>query len=273
MKIFFYNSLSNKKNKNIHEKLKLRFSEYQSYDVINTDLKKIIDNLCYDDEVVIAGGDGTLNHFVNYINGSEIKAKIYLCMNGTGNDFYKSLDTKEDIVFLNDYIKNLPTVKVLNNEYRFLNNCGLGLDGYVCHLVELSKKKSCFSFYKAAIKGFFTFKRRCASMLIDNKKYEFKKVYLASILEGKYCGGGMMMAPNAIRCDNKLDICVIYNMSRLKILFLFKSIYKGKHIKYNKNVFYAQGTNISLEFDKGTYFQMDGETMENINKIDVQSNI
>lgn len=40
-----------------------------------------------DDKIVIAGGDGTLNRFINSTDGMDIKNDIYYYAAGSGNDF------------------------------------------------------------------------------------------------------------------------------------------------------------------------------------------
>ena len=44
-----------------------------------------------DDAVIICGGDGTLNRFVNDTNGIEIRNELYYFACGTGNDFARDL--------------------------------------------------------------------------------------------------------------------------------------------------------------------------------------
>ena len=42
-----------------------------------------------DDEIILVGGDGTLNHFANYVYGKGFENNFYLFRAGTGNDFVK----------------------------------------------------------------------------------------------------------------------------------------------------------------------------------------
>jgi len=49
-------------------------------------------------------------------------------------------------------------------------------------------------------------------------------------------GGGLKILPMAIPNDDYFDICVVKKVSRLKLLFLFPTIFKGNHIKLKKYV-------------------------------------
>ena len=108
--------------------------------IIDLEIDKFFEKLKPNDRIVLVGGDGTLHYFVNYINGKNIKNDIFYIPNGTGNDFYKSIK-KEIKKPVNKYLLNLPTVEFNDKKMYFLNGCGTGLDGYVCSLVNESKKK------------------------------------------------------------------------------------------------------------------------------------
>ena len=89
--------------------------------------------------MVVCGGDGTLNRFVNALKDREINHPIFYCAGGSGNDFMKDLSLPEsDIpIRINDYLENVPVVTTKGREYRFLNGIGIGIDGYCC---EVGKK-------------------------------------------------------------------------------------------------------------------------------------
>ena len=42
--------------------------------------------------ILIAGGDGTVNYFVNAIEGIELKNNVYLRVNGHANDFINDIE-------------------------------------------------------------------------------------------------------------------------------------------------------------------------------------
>jgi len=68
-----------------------------------------------EDEIILCGGDGTLNRFVNDTQGVEIKNKIHYFACGSGNDFardlgHKAYDTPGYPV--SRYLTELPCVTV-----------------------------------------------------------------------------------------------------------------------------------------------------------------
>ena len=221
--------------------------------------KEFIDELKDDEYPLIVGGDGTLHFIANIMKRDNITKDVYAYSSGTGNDFFRDINQFNKIVKINDYLENLPTCTINGEEEYFLNGTGIGLDALVCHLVNESKCTNAFSYTMAAIKAFFKFKPSKMTAFIDGKQTTYDKCWLVSSMNGKYQGGGMMFAPDKIRNDGTIGTLFIHDCSRLKILFLFLSIYKGKQFKYKKYVNYFVGSEVKLIPGSKVYVQTDGE--------------
>ena len=204
--------------------------------------------------------------FVSNINEIEVKNDIYYIPNGTGNDFYKSIK-KEIKNPVNKYLLNLPTVEFDDRKLFFLNGCGTGLDGYVCSLVNDIEKKGKLSFFRCTYKGFRKYKRTNITVTVDGVDYEFKKVFLASIMNGNVEGGGMKMTPKAKRLDEYIDICIIHSLSKFSLILCFPLIYLGWHRIKRKAVTILSGKEISIKCSEGLYMQVDGEDFKDIKEI------
>ena len=59
------------------------------------DYKALFDKTTAEDRVIICGGDGTLNRFVNEVEGLEIPCDILYYATGTGNDFLRDMGKEE----------------------------------------------------------------------------------------------------------------------------------------------------------------------------------
>lgn len=228
------------------------------------------------DEVVIIGGDGTINRFINMIKGYELKNNIYLFAGGTGNDFIKDVkdESINDLVLLNPYLSNLPTVSIDGEESYFINGVGFGLDGYCCTigLEKYVKKNRPANYTKIALSLLFgKYKFRNATVTVDGVTKTYKKVLIAPSMKGRYYGGGLMIAPNQDRSGEELSLVVIHNAGRLRVLTAFPSIFKGKHLKYKKIVDIIKGKEITVEFDNPSDLQIDGEARYNIKKYSVHA--
>ena len=219
-------------------------------------------------KLVISGGDGTLNRFINDTDGIDIPCSVYYFAAGTGNDFLNDIgEKKDDKPFCIDrYIKDLPTVTVKGKTYRFINGVGYGIDGYCCevgdHLRETSDKP--VNYTSIAIKGLlFHYKPTNATVIVDGKEYKYKKVWIAPTMKGRYYGGGMIPTPNQDRMDpeRNLSLMVFHGSGKIHTLMVFPSIFKGEHIKKTKIVEVMKGKEITVKFDQPTALQIDGETI------------
>ena len=228
--------------------------------------------LAREDEIYLFGGDGTINRFVNALDGLEIENSVYYYPSGTGNDFCIDVDKKEvtEPFLLNGYIKNLPSVTVDGKRYRFINGVGYGIDGYCCQVGDALKEKGKAPNYTAiAIKGLlFKFKPVNATVTVDGVKTEFKKVWIAPTMFGRHYGGGMIPTPEQDRYeeDGNLSLMVFHGSSKMRTLMIFPSIFKGEHVKNTKYVTVMKGKEITVEFDRPTPLQIDGETLIGVTK-------
>ena len=143
MKYYLYNSLSNNGIKPEFLEIVERLENTEIKEIIDLDYQDFLKNLKEDDEIVIVGGDGTLNYFVNEINDLEIHNKIYYRASGTGNDFMHDIEKIDgEEILINQYVYNLPTVYVKDVERKFINGVGFGIDGYCCEVADEIKKKT-----------------------------------------------------------------------------------------------------------------------------------
>ncbi len=229
----------------------------------NSFFKDITEN----DTLILCGGDGTINRFVNDTDGIDIRCDILYCACGTGNDFLHDVNQNSETPFsIKNYIKELPYVEVNGKKYRFLNNVGFGIDGYCCEVGDELKKNStkAVNYTSIAIKGLlFHYKPTNAKVTVDGKEYSYNKVWLAPTMKGRFYGSGMMPTPNQDRTDTdkKLSVMVLYGSGKLKTLMVFPKIFKGEHISHTDMVAIHEGTDIKVVFDRPTAVQIDGETV------------
>ena len=234
-----------------------------------SDFGEIFSSLAPDDEVIICGGDGTLNQFINYIDGIEINNNILYYATGSGNDFLNDLEKPQgaEPFKINNYIQNLPFVYVNGMKRRFINGIGYGLDGYCCEvgnkLRNTTGKK--INYTAIAIKGvLFSFKPRGATVTIDGIAKHYNKVWLAPTMFGRFFGGGMKVAPQRSRKNHDLSVVVAHDVGMFRLLTILPTVFKGTHIKYKKYVETHFAKEVTVEFDVPCALQIDGETVSDV---------
>lgn len=283
MDIVLYNSKANAGHglDNAKSVLKDYVNESTSFvDLVEiSDLNEYFLNLDSSKKVVLTGGDGTINNFINRVDEKNINNELYYIPSGTGNDFYTDIKSSDEIkpLLINKYLKNLPTVIVNNKKYKFINGVGYGIDGYCCEVADelASKGVNDINYASIAIKGMLGKYKPCAAtiQIDDNEPIVFKRTWLAPTMKGRYYGGGMKVTPNQDRNDetNKVSLMCMHGGIRLKTLIIFSKIFKGEHIKFKKRVSIFEGNKIKVIFSSPRALQVDGETIKNVTSYEVLS--
>ncbi len=221
--------------------------------------------------IVAVGGDGTINEVAKglIVNGC---GRLGIIPMGTGNDLVKSLnislDPEEAIdVIIKGHTKSIDVGIV--NDKAFLNVASIGLDAEVVQNTEKVKSflMSKFSYVIGLLITMLSYKHKRILIQLDKLTLE-KEALLVAVGNGRYYGGGMKICPVADLEDNYFHICLISKISKLKLLFIFPSIFKGKHLKYTKHVNMYKAKSISIQSKDKMYINIDGEvtnTKDNVN--------
>lgn len=240
-------------------------------DVLKTNTRQLVANLKENDEVIVSGGDGTLNHFANDVADLPLYNPIFYVKSGSGNDFFR--DRQDDVdelgrIKLNRHLERLPIVHVNGISQRFINGIGYGLDGETCKIGEEMRKATDkpINYSNIAIKLLLgDFKLRHATVTVDGVTKEYDNVWLVPTMKGRYYGGGLMIAPNQDRFDSegKVSVVVLSKKSRLGTFLNFPSLSKGKHAG-KKWVDIRVGKKVEVKFDTPCALQIDGEVVDNV---------
>jgi diacylglycerol kinase (ATP) len=226
--------------------------------------------------VVAVGGDGTLHEVMN---GTAEHNNITLGFipGGSGNDFSRGFQIPADPVdalkVLLRLMKQKPTLidagKMTmqdQTEHYFINNMGAGFDALIAYKVNHSRIKSLLNklslgrlvYVYFLIKELFTYKTSTIQLSIDGEKHIFEKTWFVTVSNQPFYGGGMMIAPAAQPDDGLLDLTVVHGLSRLKLLLVFLSVFKGKHIFF-KEVKTFKGRAVSIVSQTKMFVHGDGE--------------
>lgn len=227
--------------------------------------------------IVVLGGDGTLNEVINGINDYD-QVLIGYVPSGSSNDLARSLGIPKDPSKALANILKPTKFKYLDygiiNFFddatpprKFICNSGIGYDANVCNEVQSSPLKKRlnrigagkFVYIAIAFKQLLTSKPISATLIVEGtKKDTYRKVLLVSSMIHKFEGGGLIMAPKANPCDGKLSVCLVHGLSRAKSLLLLPTIISGNHVRF-KGVDTFDCTELEILTDHDTSVHTDGE--------------
>ena len=221
-----------------------------------------------DSSIVVCGGDGTVNRFANFIRDIDVRQQIYYYATGSGTDFMRDLggNRLDPPVNITKYLRNLPVANVNGREYVFVNNVGMGLDGYTTNEADriIAEGTSEVNFSKIALKGIFgAFKRFSASVTVNGNTRTFRRVLIATTMQGRFYGGGMMPAPDQDRMnrDHHISVVVMFNSGIFNTLMAFPGFFKGTHLKHHNVCKVFTGHELTIKADRPIPIQIDGESV------------
>lgn len=276
MHYFIYNPKSSKgkAEKQIQKIYKKLSKKYVTYKINLLEISGKEQDFVYqceeNDIIILCGGDGTINRFVNNVKDLDFKCKIYLYKCGTGNDFAREF--KKKYFDITSYIKSLPNVIVNDTEhYKSLNGIGMGIDATVCRSKQQYKfaevKKS---YFKISLECIKTFRPFSLEVEVDGEIKHYNDVWFFVCNNGRYFGGGMKITPKALRDDEYLDICIVHSVSKFKLLCIFPLIYLGWHTFFKKYVDYFKCKTFKAKPVGCNIMQNDGEVLEYIENVSVE---
>lgn len=277
-----YNPLAgNGKGENAAKKLKelLNGDELTFTDMTKvSDYRALFASMPEDERVIVSGGDGTLNRFINDTEEIAFANPVYYYATGSGNDFLKDIggNVGDKPVCIDKYLKALPTVDVKGKSYRFINGIGYGIDGYCCEVGDKLRETSDkpINYAGIAIKGLlFHYHPTSATVIVDGVEHKYKKVWLAPTMNGRYYGGGMIPTPKQDRLNKEhtVSVMVYYGSGKIKSLAVFPSIFKGEHVNHREMVEVLSGKEITVRFDSPAALQVDGETIIGVTEYSVRT--
>jgi YegS/Rv2252/BmrU family lipid kinase len=213
-------------------------------------------------DIWIAGGDGTLNYFINLY--PDIKLPLVIFKGGTGNDFHwllyenKTFDEQIDIA-LNGSPKSIDIGKC--NDRYFINGVGIGFEGDVARSLTGKKKYlGKTSFLITILRKIFSYRSKQYKIVSAELNFSGRKLLL-DVSNGSRAGGGFHIAPEARADDGLLDVVTAKPLNSMKRLMYLPVIEKGKHID-KEYIHYFHTKRIQVESDSIIQYHLDGEYYE-----------
>ena len=222
------------------------------------------------DIIVAAGGDGTLNEVVNGVGENLRDAHVGLLPLGTGNDFARTIAVPDDLEAAIDLIvggetRAVDLVRVTSDEVRyFVNVSAGGFSGLVDEKLtpEMKKTWGPLAYLRGAAAALSELRAYRTTLAFDNSESLTLDLYNAVVANGRYVGGGTLIAPEASIDDGLLDIVLIPQRSAAELALLAAQVAMGTHLTSDAIVF-RRAANLTVNSKPGMWFNVDGELVGN----------
>lgn len=193
------------------------------------------------------GGDGTLNEVLNgALSSGELEARelsLGLIPVGRGNDWSRgrglprSYAAAANLLASGNVIAHdVGVITHSTDDGRavryFINVAGAGFDAHVVSLVQ-GNRFGALTYLAALPTGFATW--RSPVMTISAEGHTSTgEVFVAFAAIGRYCGGGMFIAPDARPDDGLLDVVMVQDITKWELILNIRRLFDGSIASYRK---------------------------------------
>jgi len=229
------------------------------------------------DGLLAAGGDGTLFEVLNglYRHPPQRRPPLGLVPVGTGNAFARDLglqagDWEKGVALIEARRQQRVDVGRVEPEcpegtgvaagdlpFHFLNIIGAGLPVDAMRAAERIKFIGSSAYSIAALWSALRLHSYPLVIEVDGERLEQDALFV-EISNTRYTGTSFLMAPAARLDDGLLDVTLVRRLSRWRLLRLFPTIYRGRHVAYPE-VTTLQARSITIRAPGGLALAPDGE--------------
>ncbi len=202
------------------------------------------------DEILVVGGDGTISEVVNGMQtaaGADDKDVVLTTIPaGTGGDFRKSISVPDKLDQILDRLRHSEPQRIDIGKICFVDHQGtettryftniasFGLSGEVDKVVNESRWPKRFggrfTYAWSTFKAMGKYKPKKIRLRIDDDVDRMITFNTVAVCNGRYFGGGMLVAPKAALSDGLFDIVAIEPQSAISGLRNAPKLYQGRHL-------------------------------------------
>lgn len=227
-------------------------------------------------DVVIAGGDGTINNVLNALRHHPLSFGIIPCGSGNGLAFSAGIP-KDPAKALDIIVKGnaQPTdAFVINNRFACML-CGLGFDARVAHDFANAGKRGLTTYIRKVVANFWT--AQTHPFVLERGKDSLQlDAYFISIANSNQFGNQFTIAPKASLNDGLLDIVVMLRQSKWSVLLQTLRQVTGlvqlqsiEQISAEASVLYFQTDALKIHNPSGALLHVDGDPADSAQRFDV----
>jgi len=231
--------------------------EQQVFDAVNDGI----------DQVVVAGGDGSVHEAANGIMRSSGDAALGIVPTGTGNDTAKACEVPINWEHASRLLADRIAAKGrhrhidigrMNGRF-FANGAGVGFDARVTHIARSYRWPIGDLVYLVAI--FHSMVDGIASprLTITADGFEWDApVTLANVANGPWVGGMFHIAPMADNSDGHFDLMIAEAVTRRRLVTLLPKVIAGTHMG-QPEIRHQSVTRVNIDASDDVPSHLDGE--------------
>jgi YegS/Rv2252/BmrU family lipid kinase len=196
--------------------------------------------------IVAFGGDGTISEIADGVlqAGGGSTTDIGLIPRGTGGDFRRSIEVPSDLREAAQHLREAPArvvdagrVTFVDNDgapatRHFVNVASFGFSSAVASRTNASSKKlgGRIAFFSATMRSLVTYDNTDVWLTLDGGERQRHRVLMAAVGNGRFFGGGMKICPAAKLDSGTLDLVILGDFTRMRVVTQISRVYSGDHL-------------------------------------------
>lgn len=228
-------------------------------------------------DVIIAGGDGTINQVINSLKKFEVQFGILPFGSGNGLAFSagisKNISSALKTIFIGKC--KLTDAFMINNQFACML-CGLGFDAQVAHDFADAPRRGLITYVRKTLKNFINAKTY--PFIIKTKEKEIKAdAFFINIANSNQFGNNFTIAPKASLTDGFLDVVIMTKQNKLSVLFQavkqisgYNKLKAVEMVNEKASIIYFQTKEIKISNPAFAPMHIDGDPVETAKHIDIK---
>lgn len=228
-------------------------------------------------DVIIIGGDGTVNQVTGSLRGCPVRFGIIPAGSGNGLAYTagipKNLTRSLTVIFDGNSIKT--DAFLVNDRYACMLS-GLGFDAAIAHKFAVQPNRGLATYVQQSFMHFFKASSYDFEIIINDLSF-FTNAYFISIANSNQFGNNVTIAPKAKLNDGLLDIVIIQKMNKAKLpLTVWKQICGNNALQYftepvsKKSVLYFQADALTIKNLKHAPLHIDGDPYQTADELRIE---
>jgi YegS/Rv2252/BmrU family lipid kinase len=228
-------------------------------------------------DIVIVGGDGTVNQVTNALRGIKIRFGIIPLGSGNGLALSAGISKKPSLAL--EHIlqaKTRPVDAFLINEHYSCMLSGIGFDANVAHDFAQKAARGLITYTQQTIINFFKAHPYQFEITMNDFSF-FTEAFFISIANSNQFGNNITIAPHANLSDGLLDVVIVQKMNKARLPFAVLKQLRGNNRLQQlvndiskKTVLNFQTENLLIKNIKLAPLHVDGEPQKTESEFNIR---
>ncbi|HEY0068278.1 MAG TPA: YegS/Rv2252/BmrU family lipid kinase [Flavisolibacter sp.] len=228
-------------------------------------------------DIVIAGGDGTVNQVISALKHTGLRFGILPCGSGNGLALSAGISRAPEkalnIIFGG---KSQWTDTFLVNGRFACMLCGIGFDAQVAHDFANDPRRGLSTYVRKTVSNFFSAHPHQFTIRSGSRTIEIEAFFI-SLANSNQFGNNFTIAPQASLTDGMLDVVIVTRQNKLSLLYQtirqvggFNHLREIDVVDEKAAVLYFQTSGIEIHNPSLAPLHIDGEPAETAERLSIE---